>query len=114
MAEVDARPRSPARPRHRPLLPLPLPPRRHTPCDGGRVGIHRHRRSGDDVPPLLPRNPSMDEYKNIKNHMDTIIHESCEYGHISEHVYDRLNIVRDRDSLGREVMRDATITQESY
>ncbi len=46
--------------------------------------------------------------------MDTIIHESCEYGHISEHVYDRLNIVKDRDSLGREVMRDATITQESY
>jgi hypothetical protein len=40
----------------------------------------------------------MDEYKNIKNHMDTIIHESCEYGHISEHVYDRLNIVRDRES----------------
>jgi len=59
-------------------------------------------------------NPSMDEYKNIENHMDTIIHESCEYGHISEHIYDCLNIVRDRDSLGREVMRDATITQESY
>ena len=41
--------------------------------------------------------------------MDTIIHESCEYGHISEHVYDRLNIVRDRDSLGREVMPSAEL-----
>jgi len=59
-------------------------------------------------------NPSLDEYKNIQNHMDTIIHESCEYGHISKHVYDHLNIAKDRDSLGREVMRDATITQESY
>ncbi len=46
--------------------------------------------------------------------MNTIIHESCEFGHISEEVYDRLNIVRDRDSMGCEVMWDATITQESY
>ncbi len=46
--------------------------------------------------------------------MNTIIHESCEFGHISEEVYDRLNIVRDRDSMGREVLRDATISQESY
>ena len=56
----------------------------------------------------------MDEYKNIENHMDTIIHESCEYGHISEHFYDCLIIVRDWDSLGCEVMQDATITQEKY
>ena len=52
MAEVDA-PRSPARRRHRPLLPLPLPPWRCTRRDGGRVGVYRRRRSGDDVPPLL-------------------------------------------------------------
>ncbi len=46
--------------------------------------------------------------------MNTIIHESCEFGHISEDVYDRIGIPRDRDSMGREVMRDATISQESY
>ncbi len=46
--------------------------------------------------------------------MNTIIHESCEFGHISKEVYDFLIIVRDRDSMGREVMRDATISQESY
>ncbi len=47
----------------------------------------------DKILATCRRNPSMGEYKNIENHMDTIIHESCEYGHISEHVYDRLNIV---------------------
>ena len=46
--------------------------------------------------------------------MNTIIHESCEFGHISEEVYDRIGIPRDRDSMGREVMRDATISQKSY
>jgi hypothetical protein len=56
----------------------------------------------------------MDEYKNIENKIDIIIHKSCEYRHISEHVYDHVNIVRDRDNLGREVMWDATITQGSY
>ncbi len=59
-------------------------------------------------------NPSVEEYKNTENNMNTIIHESCEFGHISEEVYDRLNIVRDRDSTGCEVLRDATISQESY
>jgi hypothetical protein len=60
------------------------------------------------------QNPSTEEYNNIENNMNTIIHESCEFGHISEEVYDRIGIMRDRDSMGREVMRDATITQESY
>ena len=50
----------------------------------------------DKILATCRQNPSMDEYKNIENHMDTIIHESCEYGHISEHVYDRLNIVKTR------------------
>jgi hypothetical protein len=59
-------------------------------------------------------NPSVEEYKNIENNMNTIIHKSCEFGHISKEVYDRLNIVRERDKMGHEVMRDATITQESY
>jgi hypothetical protein len=60
------------------------------------------------------RNPSMEEYKNIENNMDIIINESYEFGHISEEVYDRLGIAKDRDGMGREVMRDATISQESY
>jgi hypothetical protein len=59
-------------------------------------------------------NPSVEEYKNIENNMNTIIHESCEFRHISKEIYDRLNIIRDKDSMGCEVMRDAKITQESY
>jgi hypothetical protein len=53
MAKVNARTQLPVRrrQRHRPLLPLP--PRRRTRRDGGRVDIYRRRRSGDDVPPLL-------------------------------------------------------------
>ncbi len=50
------------------------------------------------------RNPSVKEYKNIENNMNTFVHESCEFGHISKEVYDRLNIVRDRDSMGCEVI----------
>jgi hypothetical protein len=68
----------------------------------------------DKIIATCRRNPFVEEYKNIENNMNTIIHESCEFGHISKEVYDRLNIVRDRDSMGCEVMRDATITQESY
>jgi hypothetical protein len=50
----------------------------------------------DEIIATCKRNPSVEEYKNIENNMNTIIHESCEFGHISEEVYDRLNIVRDR------------------
>jgi hypothetical protein len=50
------------------------------------------------------RIPSVEEYTNIENNMNTIIHESCKFGHISEEVYDRIGIARDRDSIGREVM----------
>ncbi len=56
----------------------------------------------------------MEEYKNIKNNINTIIHESCKFGHISKEVYDRIGIARDRDSMGREVMQDATFSRESY
>ena len=59
-------------------------------------------------------NPSVEEYKNIEINMTTILHESLEYGHISEEVYDCIGIARDRDSMGREVLHDATISQESY
>jgi hypothetical protein len=68
----------------------------------------------DKIIATCRRNPSVEEYKNIENNMNTIIHESCEFGHISEEVYDRPNIVRDRDSMGCKVMQDATITRESY
>jgi hypothetical protein len=68
----------------------------------------------DKIIATCRRNPSVEEYKNIENNMNTIIHESCEFGHISKEVYDCLNIVRDRDSMGCEVLRGATISQESY
>jgi hypothetical protein len=55
MAKVDTCPQLPAQRRHRPVLPLPLPLWRRTCHDGGRVGIHRRRHYGDDVPPLLRR-----------------------------------------------------------
>ena len=63
---------------------------------------------------ICRHNPSMEEYKNIENKTNTIIHVSCEYGHISKEVSDAINIVGDRDSMDCEVMRDATISQESY
>ncbi len=59
-------------------------------------------------------NPSLEEYKNIENNINTIIHELCEFGDISKEVYDGLNIVKDRNSLGCEVMWDSSIKQESY
>ena len=59
------------------------------------------------------RNPSIEEYKNIERNMDKIMCESCEFGQISEDIYEALDIVRDRDSMGREVLWDATIAQES-
>ena len=46
----------------------------------------------------------MEEYKNIENNMNAIIHETCKFGHICEEVYHGLNIIRDRDSNGREVI----------
>ncbi len=68
----------------------------------------------DKIIATCRRNPSVEEYKNIENNMSTIIYESCEFGHISEDVYNHLNVIRDRDSMGHEVMQDATISQESY
>ncbi len=68
----------------------------------------------DKITATCRRNPSVEVYKNIENNMNTFIHESCEFGHISKEVHDRLNIVRDRDSMGCEVLRDDTFSQESY
>ncbi len=55
------------------------------------------------------RNPSLAKYENIEKNMPTILHHSCEFGHVSE-----LGIIQDRDKMGREVMRDASISQESF
>ncbi len=61
------------------------------------------------------QNPSIEEYKNMERNMDrSLIYESCELGHISEDIYDAVNIVRDRDSMGCKVLGDETIAQESY
>ncbi len=58
--------------------------------------------------------PSVEKYKNIENNMNTFIHESCKFVHISKEVYNRIGIARDRDSMGHKVMRDATISKEGY
>ena len=46
--------------------------------------------------------------------MTNILYHSSEYGHILEDVYDQIDIVRDRDSIGCEILQEATISQESY
>ncbi len=63
---------------------------------------------------MCRRNPSMAEYENIEKKMTMILHHLCEFGHISDEMYDQLEILRDHDKMGHEVMQDATISQESY
>ena len=83
--------------------------------DAGMIdGDNLHFPVFDQIIATCRQNRSTEEYNNIENNMNTIIHESCEFGHISEEVYDRIGIPRDRDSMGREVMWDVTISQESY
>ncbi len=51
------------------------------------------------------------EYENIEKNMPTILHHSCDFGHVSDDIYDKLGIIQDHDKMGREVMRDASISQ---
>jgi hypothetical protein len=37
-------------------------------------------------------NPSQAEYENIEKNMPTILHHLCEFGHISDDIYDKLGI----------------------
>jgi hypothetical protein len=46
--------------------------------------------------------------------MTNILYQSSEYGHIAGEIYNQMGIVRDRDSMGCEVLCDATISQENY
>ncbi len=68
----------------------------------------------DKILATCRRNPSLAEYENIEKNMPTILHHSCEFGHVSDDIYDKLGIIRDRDKMGHEVTRDATISQESF
>ncbi len=68
----------------------------------------------DTILSTCRQNPKKEEYENIEKNMTNILYHSSEYGHISEDKYDQMGIVRDRNSMGCEVMRDATISQESY
>jgi hypothetical protein len=68
----------------------------------------------DTILSTCRQNPKKEEYDNIEKNMTNILYHSSEYGHISKHVYDQMGIVRDRDSMGCEVLHDATISQESY
>jgi hypothetical protein len=65
----------------------------------------------DKILATCRRNPSIAEYENIEKNMTMILHHSCEFGHISDEMYDQLEILQDPDKMGREVMRDATISQ---
>jgi hypothetical protein len=68
----------------------------------------------DKILAICRRNPSLAEYENIEKNMPTILHHSCEFGHVSDDIYDKLGIIRDRDKMGHEIMRDASISQESF
>ncbi len=68
----------------------------------------------DKILATCRHNPSLAEYENIEKKMPTIIHHSCEFGHVSDDIYDKLGIIQDREKMGLEVMRDASISQESF
>jgi hypothetical protein len=59
-------------------------------------------------------NPSLAEYENIEKNMPTILHHSCEFGHVSDDIYDKLGIIQDREKMGHEVTRDASIFQKNF
>ncbi len=68
----------------------------------------------DTILSTCRQNPKEEEYENIEKNMTNILYHSSDYGHISEDVYDQMGVVGDRDSMGCEVLHDATISQESY
>jgi hypothetical protein len=68
----------------------------------------------DKIIATCRRHPSLEEYENIEKNMPTILNHSCDFGHISDDIYDKLGIMRDHGKMGREVMQDASISQESY
>jgi hypothetical protein len=65
----------------------------------------------DTILSTCRQNPKKEEYEIIENNMTNILYHSSEYGHISEDVYNQMGIVRDCDSRGCKVLRDATISQ---
>jgi hypothetical protein len=75
-------------------------------------GLHMRFPVFDTILSTCRRNPKKEEYEHIEKNMTNILYHSSEYGHISKDVYNQMGIVRDRDSMGCEVMRDATISQE--
>ena len=75
-------------------------------------GLHMRFPVFDTILSMCRQNPKKEEYENIEKNMTNILYHSSGYGHISEDVYDQMGIVRYRDSMGCEVMRDATISQE--
>jgi hypothetical protein len=68
----------------------------------------------DKILATCRRNPSLAEYENIEKNMPTILRHSCEFGHVSDDIYDKLGIIRDHDKMGCEVTQDASISQESF
>ncbi len=68
----------------------------------------------DTILSMCRRNPKKKEYENIEKNMTNILYHSSDYGHILEDEYNQMGIVRDHDSMGCEVLCEATISQESY
>ncbi len=60
------------------------------------------------------QNPKKEEYENIEENMTNILYQSSGYGHIADKIYGQMGIVSDRDSMGSEVLHDATISQKNY
>ena len=52
------------------------------------------------------------EYKCIVDNFHQIINEACEKGIVSETLFDEMGVVKDCDSTGNIVLREAEISQE--
>ena len=59
------------------------------------------------------RDVQVTEYKCIVDNFHRIINEACEKGIVSEEVFEEIGIIKDSDSTGNTVLRDAEISQES-
>jgi hypothetical protein len=77
-------------------------------------GTNMHFPVFDTILSMCRRNPKKEEYENIEKNMTNILYHSSDYGHNLEDLYDQMGIVRDCDSMGCKVLREATISQESY
>jgi hypothetical protein len=77
-------------------------------------GINVHFLVFDTIISMCQQNPKWEKYENIEENMTNILYQFSEYCHIAEDKYNQMGIVRDSDSMGWEVLCDATISRENY